>query len=43
MTFAARLLATTACLDALEAGYRRYVETHWLWPYPDKAEAPRMQ
>lgn len=32
----ARLAANTARLDALEARYRLYVDTHRLWPYADQ-------
>jgi outer membrane protein, heavy metal efflux system len=32
----ARLLATSARLDALEARYRLYVDAHQLWPSPDE-------
>jgi outer membrane protein TolC len=37
----ARLLATTARLDALEANYRLSVDAHELWPYSDEAKAVR--
>ncbi len=37
----ARLLATTARLDALDARYRLHVDAHELWPYLDEPEAHR--
>jgi outer membrane protein TolC len=35
----ARLAANSARLDALEARYRLYVDTHQLWPYADEERA----